>query len=432
MKRRAFLTNTALLAALPAGAWGAQHAPYAREAQRLTDLTQKTFWDPQARMYRALVRSADSVDSDGLHDRGYVFWPSIEMFRALAEGEGVRRGAYRETLRRVFDGIEQYYDPEKHAYNAWLMFPGNNDKYYDDNSLAAIALVRAFEHTGDVRYRNRAQALMRDFIRGGWDDTGRPGGMRWGTDTRNRATSDRAACATSQAALAALALARVGVDRAENVAWARPLLEWLKTHLQDKDGLIMDALVPPDWKVRDVKWTYNTGVTLSAWVALHRLTGEDGALAEARRLADAALDRGGRMYDGLVKDPERNHFYDSGFFVPYLVEGLLALHRVTRERRLLNEAWRNADFAYKYLRDPADGLYWRNWRLWRIGEAQWQAWQKLMGRTGPYEPDGDERSKEHRYDNTPVRDRPLVKTLLGNAGTARLFWMVAAAGDGGI
>jgi hypothetical protein len=175
------------------------------------------------------------------------------------------------------------------------------------------------------------------------------------------------------------------------------------------------------------KWTYNTGATILAHVEYYRLTLDKAHLEEATRLARAATDRTKRLYDGAVQDPNKRFWFDSGFFVHHLAEGLLALYRVTGDEALLAEVRRNANYAYQYLRDPSDGLYWRNWRLWRIGEPQLEAWKKLTGQECRLDADDSERSKERRYDKVPVADRPVVKTLLANAGTARLFWLLAQA-----
>ncbi|MGQ9733057.1 MAG: glycoside hydrolase family 76 protein [Candidatus Zipacnadales bacterium] len=401
---------------------------YLAEAQRLTDLLHATFWRPTAKQYRAPVCSAESVDSDPPHNNGYVLWPCVEAFHALVEGEAARPGRYCQVIRDVYEGLEQYRDVQQYAYNAWLMFPGNNDKYYDDNAMLAGVLVKTYACTGEREYLNRANELMQNFVRGGWDESAVPGGMRWSTNPHNPQAEDRNACSTGMAALAALLLARYGIERQTNIKWAAAMLEWVKANLQDTDGLIMDALVPPDWTVRRVKWTYNTGHIMRGWVELHRLTGSSSALAEAYRLAKAAVDRNGAMYDGLVRNPQCKYFYDFAFFVAYLLDGLMALYHLTGDQVLLNEARRNANYAYQYLRDPSDGLYFRNWRLWRISEEHCRTWETLTGQTHPLEADENERSQEHRYDHTPVEQRPLVKTLLANAGTARMMWMVGGGG----
>lgn len=437
ISRRAILAGSAGLCATAAG-WaqpGGDTPPmpplpappggYRAEAARLTGKMMVTFWDRRTRQFRAPVRSAESVDSDPAHNNGYTVWPCIVALQALADAERVRRGEYRDRIAEVFDGLEDYWDPDRHAYTAWLRFPGNDDAYYDDNAWMVIALCTAFEATHESRYLDRAADIQRVFMPTGRDGSGEPGGMRWGVSPRVRGTSDRTACATSGAAAGALALARHGVDRYANVRLARELLQWVRDKLVDTDGLVRDGLAAPDWRIMDTKWTYNTGVTLRAWTDHYLLTRERGSLSEARRLASAATDRTKRLYDGLVRDAARTFWYDSSFFVQTLVDALMQLSVVTGDRSYAQECRRNANYAYGYLRDPADGLYWRNWRLWTIGEAQLAAWEGLTGQSFHLEPDESERSKTPEAEKLPVASRPLVKTLLANAGMARLFWRMA-------
>lgn len=397
---------------------------YRAEAARLTAVMQRTFWNPRTAQYRAPVRSAETVDSEAEHNNGYVLWPCLMAFMALVEGEKAQPGHYAATMKEVYNGLEAYFDPKGHAYNAWLQFPGNNDKYYDDNAWLAAALVEAYEATKNKVYRDRAVELTDQFLRRGWDDSGNPGGELWGTDPTKDGTGNYNACSAASVALAAVNLARIGVNRKANLDWTRSALAWITRRLRDTDDLIQDGLRAPNWTVDRTKWTYNTGAPIRVHVEAYRLTKDKRHLEEAKRLARAATDRSKRLYDGMVSDPERRFWFDAGFFVHHLAEGLLALYRETGDKALLAEVRRNADYAYQYLRDPADGLYWRNWRLWKIGAPQQEAWRKLTGQDHRLEPDDSERSKEHRYDKTPVADRPLVKTLLANAGTARLFWLV--------
>jgi len=423
------MTRRSLLLALPIlpAALSTQQISFASEADRLTDLTQKTFWDRQSAMYRAPVASAETVASDPQHDRGYVLWPSIEMLHALVEGEMARHGRYRARIAEVYDGLEKYRNAEAHAYNAWLDFPGNVDRYYDDNAIVARVLMKAYRVTHDRRYLDRARDVLDGFVRQGWDASDSPGGMHWGFDPANRASRERAACSTCMTALAALEMASAGIERKRYIEWTEALMDWLMRRLQDSDGLICDALEPPNWNVRRVKWTYNTGMAIHVHVVLWRMTRSKARLEAARAMADAATNRSGALYDSLVKDPDKNHWFDSSFFVPYLAEGLVELSRATRERKYADEARRNALFAHAYVRDPDDGLYFRNWRLWRIDRKRWEIWRELTGGTHPLEADWDERSKEPDALKRPEAERPVVKTLLANAGTARLFRIIARA-----
>ena len=247
--------------------------PIAAEAFRLTNATLNYFWDHNADLFRAPVKSTESVDSEGDFNNGYTFWPSILMFIALADAELSFPHRFNVKLLEVFKGLEQYYDPGVHAYNGWVMFPGNNDKYYDDNGLAILGLVKAYLATKDQRYFTRANEIMDSFMKGGWDASGSPGGMRWGTFSESHPHTDRNACSTALAAISALLLAQQGVNREGNIAWATQLLEWIRSNLLDpSDNLVQDGLwwdsTTASWSLNPMKWTYNTGNTLWGYVLL--------------------------------------------------------------------------------------------------------------------------------------------------------------------
>ena len=424
--------ESAVFAAPPAPA---RNTSFGAEGARLTQANMSHYWDKTSKMFRAPVLSSETVPSDALHDRGYTLWASLLGLHALVEGEKVSSGRYTQQIAMVFDGLEQYYSPTLHAYTAWVQFPGNIDAYYDDNSWVVIILVEASmacrkaDRVRAARYLERAKTVMANYVVKGFDTTKKPGGVRWGSDPAKADTGDRGTSATAGAALAALVLARAGVNTKFYTDWGLTVLTWLSTHLQDADGLIMDALTPPKWEVRRVKWTYNTGVPMRAYVEHYRLTKNPASLAMATKLARAALDKNKGLFDQKVKDPAKRPFWDGTYFVHYLADGLLQVSQVTPDAKLAADA-RNAikstaRYTYNYLRDPADGFYWRNMRLYTIGEAQLETWRKWTTQTVAPEYDASERSQESKYQSLPVQDRPLVKTLLANGAVARLFWLAA-------
>jgi len=408
---------------------------YAAEGARLTEACMSEFWDPKSRMFRAPVLSSETVSSDALHDRGYTLWPSLIAIHALIEGEKQHPGTYARQIAGVYNGLGQYYSTDLSAYTSWLHFPGNTDAYYDDNSWVVIVLAEAAmacrksDPKNSAVYLDSAKSVMANFIVKGYDDTGHPGGLRWGYDPSKAGVTDRGTSSTAGAALAAMVLAQAGVDREFYTKWGQKLLTWLTGNLLDKDGLIMDALEEPGWKVRTVKWTYNTGVPMRAYVEHYRLTKNADSLSMASKLARASIDRSGGLFDQMPHDPGKRFYWDSTYFVQYLVDGLLQVAKAVTDKKLASEIVNtvvlNAEYAMTSLKDPADGLYWRNWRLYTIGETQLNMWQKWTGQTAAAEFDASERSQEKQYQSLPVKDRPLVKTLLANAGAARLFWLAA-------
>ena len=408
---------------------------FAAEGARLTAACMSHFWDANSKIFRAPVLSAETVPSDALHDRGYTVWPSLIALHSLVEGEKHRPGKYAAQILQVYAGLEQYFSPELSAYTAWVHFPGNTDAYFDDNSWAVIVLTEASlacRHADPAQaaaYLTRAEAIMAHFVVKGNDPAGQPGGVHWGADPRKPNTSDRGTSSTAGSALAAMMLARAGVDAAFYTAWGLRLLSWLDRRLLAADGLVMDALTPPDWKPRTIKWTYNTGVPMRAYAEHYRLTGRAESLNRASALAHAAVNQNGALFDQAVRDPRKRFFWDSIYFVHYLADGLLQVAAITPDPKLAaavrETAIRSTRYAYSFLRDPGDGFYWRNFRLYAVGEAQHDWWQRWTGQTIAPTYDASERSQEAKFQTLPVQDRPLVKTLLANAAAARLFWLTA-------
>jgi predicted alpha-1,6-mannanase (GH76 family) len=422
-------------AASPLGA-SQPMSSFAVEGERLTGVMMTTFWDKNSRMFRAPQLSSETVASDAAHDRGETLWPSLLGMHALIEGEKAHPGRYTAQIATVFDGLEQYYSETLKAYTSWIQFPGNNDAYYDDNSWVVIIFAEAAlacrksDLQRSKQYLERAEAVLDGYIVKGYDSSNKPGGMPWGIDMTKANTSDRGTSSTAGAALAALMMARAGVNVEFNTQFGHEVLTWLMTHLLDKNGLVMDALTPPNWEVRRVKWTYNTGAPMRAFVEHYELTQSPDSLRMAENLARAALDPNEALFDPKVNDVSNRGYWDGVYFVHYLVDGLLKVAQVTPDAKLAAAArdmsQRTALFVQTFMHDPVDGLYWRNLRLYTIDDVHLAAWEKWSGQKAQPNYDESERSKEPRFASLPVKERPLVKTLLAAGGAARLFWMVGA------
>lgn len=388
-------------------------ASYAAEAARITTKTIQAFYDPKAKIWKPPVPSAESVG-----DQGYTFWPSLLAWQAIVEGAKVDWKRWRPQVATYYDALEQYFDPKGHAYCAWKYFPGNDDHFYDDNTWAVVACLEAFDVTHEPRYRARAIDIFDGFVKGGWDPRG---GLRWGTKAGIADRTDRTVSATAAGALAASLLHRVRRDPSDLV-WAKRMLDWIRLKVSAPIGLVQDGL-KADGTLMTTVWTYNTGVPIRAAAAYYRETKDATYRSWAVRMGDACLDRSlSPMYDGAVKDPAKRYWWDGVYFVQYLTDGMRELTRLTGDPKYGAEARREADYVRSYLRDK-DGLYWRNMRLWTIDPDRTAAFAKLTGQTMSLAADSSERGNEPA--SKSVGERPLVKTLLANAGAARMFWLLA-------
>ncbi|RYG64660.1 hypothetical protein EON77_19455 [bacterium] len=236
------------------------------------------------------------------------------------------------------------------------------------------------------------------------------------------------AYSTAAGALAALLLAKhdsSGRAKTEYRAWAKRSLDWIRTKLSSPSGLILDG-IKDDGTIMTTIWTYNTGVPIRAAVEYARQTKDATYRTWAVKMGDACLNRElSPMFDGAVTDRSKRYWYDGLYFVQYLVDGLRELSRATGDAKYVKEARREADYARTYLRDK-DGLYFRNMRLWTIDAERQAAFVRLTGQSTPaLAPDGSERSQEAAVAAKPVGERPVVKTVLANGATARMFWLLA-------
>lgn len=406
-----------------ASAWAAS------EANDLLLRTFNKFWNPNTLTFEAPVPNADSCSGNQA-----CFWPTVATFKALAEAELRKPGMFTSQLYSAYSAMQLYFNTSLHAFVPSHYVAGNNQPYYDDNGLAIISLVRAFEATNDIQFLRQAYNIEWQFMYPGYNagfSYGR-GSMQWNYDMSVANGSDLAACSSLAAAVAALSLAtqantsaaiQIGglhADRDLLIGWAAKGLSFVQNSLVDSDGLVRDALyldtAANQWKIRADKWTYNTGYLIYGYSLLYQLTGSQSALALAASTASAAINHNSALFDQNVPNASVRYWNDDTFFVSYLVEGLSEYFKISSDANVKQEILRQALYAHDYVRDPADGLYWRNWRLYKINTATTQAGNSLMNTNFSLSPDLSERSTA----NTSL----YPKSLLSNSSTAQLYLFI--------
>jgi predicted alpha-1,6-mannanase (GH76 family) len=184
------------------------------------------------------------------------------------------------------------------------------NRYYDDMSWMALALLRADQVAG-VDTRDLVRDLWAD-IRAAWHPDG--GGIVWRRADPRPFTN---APANGPAAILAARLHRRYGDPAD-LDHARRIADWLHATLVDPDtGLVWDGIHPVDDPGPDrTLYTYNQGTLIGAEVELWHATGDRGHLERARRTAAAALDHYAEPHGGVLPS--------EGLGDPGLFKGILA------------------------------------------------------------------------------------------------------------
>ncbi|KAL2073073.1 hypothetical protein VTL71DRAFT_10397 [Oculimacula yallundae] len=367
-------------------------------SSELTATTYSYFHSAKNGQFQAKVKSESTL---GENDHfGYVVWPVIIMVQAMAETLPARK------TNEAISCLQAYWNPQRHGFCAWKMYPGNEDIYYDDNAHAVQALVSAYEATKEKKYLQQAKSILTELI---IPSAQKDGGVPWHTNNQNC----RNACSTGPAAVAALRINAIQKDD-KLVAFAERALRWLITTLRDpQDGLIWDSLTfkedgSPD--INKMKWTYNTGFAIHGFTLLYEHTRNPEDLKMAVSLAEAALNPENPMFDRTIQDPQCRMYSDSSFFLHHLVDGYRVLSKHTMPQ-LRNEICRIAAWGREFMFDPTDGLYFRGSCPYSISEESRARFNQKFGVNKELAVNGQERDEQGN----------LCKTLIGCAAWARIL-----------
>lgn len=190
--------------------------------------------------------------------------------------------------------------------------------FYDDMEWMTLACLRAFEATGDTKYKETAVLLWND-IKGGWDNVW-GGGIHWNKD---KAKNYKNTPANAPACIIACRMYGV-TQNPDDIAWAGKLYDWEKSTLVDpSSGLVWDGInqdgsgqVTKNWN-----FTYNQGVFIGAGIEMYKLTGQNIYLNDALKTANNTL-AGGFTNANILKDEGGG---DGGLFKGVLVRYLMLL-----------------------------------------------------------------------------------------------------------
>nr|MDO8118512.1 glycoside hydrolase family 76 protein [Candidatus Sigynarchaeota archaeon] len=240
------------------------------------------------------------------------FKPALDAFRV----EGLPW--YRDSLR---GGYQPCFKPSL----------ANDDRYYDDNAWVGMALIYAYEATGETSYLDLASQLFQ-FLKEGQDTSGNAtldGGIYWHVTKKSINT-----CSTAPAAFFCLQLSRYldGETRTITLEMADKAIEWCMRAMQDPaDRLFFDNLRVIDGHVDTRKFTYNTAMMERALLLRAQITDNATDLGHAIAIANAS---------DYFFDTGCDCYVDDAFFAYLLVEANVELYRHDHA---------NADFLFKAL-----------------------------------------------------------------------------------
>ena len=206
-----------------------------------------------------------------IHGFPASYWNAAQTFDALIDGAERTHGTAHAGLVDTFFRAQ-----DARGWSAGL---------YDDKNWMVMALMRAYDLSGDAKYLSRARAIYDDIL-AAWDTTccgPNPGGIWWDVARTGKATASNGGPAIAAARL----FTRTG--DAKYLAFARQVYAYWKQEMVDPVTYRVTDSIGVDGRRNPWKFTYNEGQMLGAALELHRVTGERAYLDDAHGFAGAIL-----------------------------------------------------------------------------------------------------------------------------------------------
>ncbi|WP_152399438.1 glycoside hydrolase family 76 protein [Paenibacillus cellulositrophicus] len=280
---------------------------WSERADAAQEALRRHYWNPDIAMFNIETPCPNGECNTIFHYWWMAHAADVLVDGLLRTGEAV----YGEMLAELHDGIRR---------RNGGVYP---NELYDDMEWMALAWLRAYEATGEEKYKETVHILWED-IQSGWNDH-MGGGIAW----HKSQLAYKNTPANAPAAILAARLYRC-FGSAEDLEWARNIYDWQQRSLVDPaTGFVWDGMnrtgdgrIDKDWK-----FTYCQGVFIGAGVELWRVSGEPGFLRDALRTAEAAKAELAAD-DGVFPDEGSG---DGGLFKGILVRYLAELSLASEE-----------------------------------------------------------------------------------------------------
>ena len=299
------------------------------------------FWNPSGNYFNEKNTNAN-----------FHYWPQAHALDVLVDAyKRTNKPEYKTYMDKWFTGVRQ-----KNG-NTFI------NEFYDDMEWNALAMLRAFDATGDAKYKEAVETVWAD-IKTGWNGT-MGGGIAW----RKAMPYYKNTPANAPAAILAARLYKKFNNTAD-LDWSKKIYTWLKDSLYNKStGWVYDGINNDNDGKRNTTWkfTYNQGTFIGAALELYTITNDAGYLNDALQAANFTLSDNTltNFTDNLLRDEgggDGGLF--KGVFVRYLTELIQAPGLVSSDKqRYINYLRHNARTLWTTGTDKnvlLFGPYWKN------------------------------------------------------------------------
>jgi len=204
------------------------------------------------------------------------------------------------------------------------------NRYIDDMEWNVLAMLRAYQLTGDEKFMEATEVVWED-IKKYWSDIA-GGGLMW----EKQDPYGKNACSNGPAAIFAARLFREKKNF-DDLEWAKKIYHWERSTLFDEEtGAIWDNIKETDDGLKinkDWIFTYNQGTFIGAAVELFNLTNDSTYLYDAIKATDYTLESLTNRADNILKsEGGGDGGLFKGIFIRYFTQ-LIQHHALPHDKK---------------------------------------------------------------------------------------------------
>jgi predicted alpha-1,6-mannanase (GH76 family) len=250
------------------------------------------FWSTEEKYYK----------HDNDNNPAFDYWWNAHALDVLVDGFiRTKDQRYKTRMDELLTGMF------KKNGNKW------ENNFYDDMEWLALACIRAYDATDDIKYKDLAQTLW-TMIKTGWTDI-HGGGIMWAKDHPNA----KNACSNGPAIIIAARLYKWNKNK-EDLNWAKKIYNWQRANLIDTSrGVVYDGY--GNTKETAI-YTYNQATWLGGALELYTITNDKQYLQVAIRNVNYVInDRQRFSPNGILKgENSGDGGLFKGIFIRYLAQ----------------------------------------------------------------------------------------------------------------
>lgn len=208
-------------------------------------------------------------------------WPLGQVLAASLDTAKLTND-YRD-FKHLVDQMDRYRNADGGYAPGTIGLMGHGDRYFDDNAWIGLVFIQAYQQTGEARYLERAESVLKFMESGIQPD----GGMLW---KENADSPSYNTCTHGPAIELALRLYQATRNESYKET-AERLTEVMDSKLRQPDGTYADLYKLETGEVDPKLHSYNQGTPIGAHLLWYRITGDEQHLEMARQTAESSLQK---------------------------------------------------------------------------------------------------------------------------------------------